>query len=111
MNDPYSVLGLTPGAAQADIRRAYLDLVRAHPPEREPETFKQVRAAYEHLCTVDAQSETDLFLLQAPPAWKPPRADPTFDLAFHPEDALAALQAWDDLGRADFSADFREVTL
>jgi curved DNA-binding protein CbpA len=111
MSDPYSVLGLAPGAAQADIRRAYLDLVRAHPPEREPEMFKRVRAAYEQLCTADAQAETDLFLLQAPPAWQPPRTVPTFDVAFHPEDVLTALQAWGDLGCTDFSADFREVTL
>lgn len=33
-DDPYAVLGVTPDAGDADIRRAYLALARAHHPDR-----------------------------------------------------------------------------
>lgn len=109
ITDPYVVLGLERGASQAEIRRAYFDLVRQYPPEQEPQTFQIIRAAYEKLRTPEVRAETDLYLLQAPPAWQPPASTPDFDLAFHPEDALAALRYWGDLGRSDFSDEFREV--
>ena len=109
MSDPYRVLGLQPGASPQDIRRAYFSQVRAHPPEKEPEAFKAVRAAYEKLCELPDQC--DLFRLQEPAGWNAHHALPAADVQFHPEDALAALQAWGDLGRRDFSDDFREVNL
>jgi hypothetical protein len=42
------VLGIDadPGA---DVRRAYLRKLREHPPERDPEGFQRIRAAYERL--------------------------------------------------------------
>ena len=49
MNDPFNVLELTPTAAPAEIRRRYLELVRRHPPEREPKRFAEIRAAYDAL--------------------------------------------------------------
>ena len=36
MNDPYRVLELTPDAGETEIRRRYLELVRAFPPTRHP---------------------------------------------------------------------------
>jgi DnaJ-class molecular chaperone len=47
--DPYQVLGLEPGSDDARIRRRYLDLVRQHPPEREPQRFATIREAYDQL--------------------------------------------------------------
>ena len=47
IDDPYETLGLTPDADEAAVRRRYLELVREFPPERAPERFAQVRAAYE----------------------------------------------------------------
>lgn len=110
-SDPYAVLGLERGADQAEIRRAYFDLVRQYPPERDAETFKIIRAAYEKLRTAAVQAETDLFLLQTPPPLSELWLSVKFDLRFHPEDALLALMGWCDLGRADFSDDLREVPL
>jgi curved DNA-binding protein CbpA len=110
-SDPYLVLGLEHDAPQLDIRRAYFELVRRYPPEKEPEVFKTIHAAYEQLRTAAAQAETDLFLLQAPPDASTLPSDPTFDLAFHPEDVLLALRGWGDLSREDFGDDFREVDL
>ncbi|MDZ7619468.1 MAG: J domain-containing protein [Patescibacteria group bacterium] len=49
MNDPYEVLGLEHSADTDSIRRRYLELVRCHSPEREPERFAEVRAAYDAL--------------------------------------------------------------
>jgi curved DNA-binding protein CbpA len=64
---PYQVLGITREASEAEIKRAYFSLVREHPPERDPEGFKRVRAAYEKLRTVNQRAETDLFLVEDQP--------------------------------------------
>jgi len=110
-SDPYLVLGLERNASQPDVRQAYFELVRQYPPEKEPETFKIIRAAYEKLRTAAAQAETDLFLLQAPPDARALPGEPALDLAFRAEDALIALRGWGDLAREDFSDEFREVAL
>ncbi|HEY0523746.1 MAG TPA: J domain-containing protein [Stellaceae bacterium] len=47
MADPFSVLDVDEEADDETIRRRYLALVRRHPPERDPERFRAVRAAYE----------------------------------------------------------------
>jgi curved DNA-binding protein CbpA len=49
MSDPYEVLGLTTTASETEIRQRYLELVRSFPPDREPERFSEVHAAYEAL--------------------------------------------------------------
>ncbi len=49
MNDPFEILGLAPGAGDDEIRRRYLELVREFPPDRAPEKFAAVRAAYDEL--------------------------------------------------------------
>ena len=46
MNDPFEVLGLTPDAGETEIRQRYLELVRAFPPDRAPERFAAIHAAY-----------------------------------------------------------------
>lgn len=45
----YEVLGLSPGADAADIKRSYFRLVRTYPPEKDPEKFQEIRQAYEML--------------------------------------------------------------
>lgn len=49
MNDSYETLGLTAEAGEAEIRKRYLELVREFPPDRAPERFTAVHAAYESL--------------------------------------------------------------
>jgi curved DNA-binding protein CbpA len=49
MADPYETLGLAAGADDTTVRRRYLELVRQHPPERSPEKFAAICAAYEEL--------------------------------------------------------------
>lgn len=87
LDDPYEVLGVGREADQAQIKRAYFKKVRTHTPEHAPEKFQQVRSAYERLRTPERRAETDLFLLQPPPA-TPNRRAPSYDLSVHLEDVV-----------------------
>ena len=49
MTDPFEVLGLQKHASEGEIRQRYLELVRAFPPDRAPERFAAVHAAYASL--------------------------------------------------------------
>ncbi len=110
--DPYRVLGLKRGASHEEIRRAYFRQVREHPPETDPEQFKAIRAAYEQLRSAEQRAATDLYLLQEPPPWQPPKhRQDRFDLHLHPQDILAAAKAFTDLVRDDFRDDYKPVHL
>jgi len=41
-----SLLGVSADASETQIRAAYLEQVRQHPPDAEPERFEQIRDAY-----------------------------------------------------------------
>jgi len=110
-SDPYVVLGVARTAGTAEIKNAYFALVRAHPPEREPALFKQVRAAYERLRDPEQRAATDMQLLETWVAPARKRRAPRLDLALHPEDVLAAARALTDLDRTDWREHFRKVTL
>ena len=109
--DPYAVLGLPCTATAAEIKQAYFALVRAHPPEREPDTFKRIRAAYERLRDPERRAETDMLLLQDWPAPTRKRRQPALDLALHREDVLAAARALTDLERRDWREHVGKVRL
>jgi curved DNA-binding protein CbpA len=47
--DPYQVMGIDPSSDSETIRKRYLALVREFSPERAPERFAEIRAAYETL--------------------------------------------------------------
>jgi len=49
MNDPFAVLDLPEDADDQAIQKRYLALVRRHSPERAPERFAELRAAYERI--------------------------------------------------------------
>lgn len=55
MNDPYSVLGLSPSASEEEVRKAYRALVKKYHPDLNPgdaaaaEKMKEVNAAYEQI--------------------------------------------------------------
>ncbi len=51
MISPYIVLGVSMDADDDAVRQAYVDAVRRHPPERDPDGFRRVRAAYERIRT------------------------------------------------------------
>jgi curved DNA-binding protein CbpA len=108
--DPYAVLNVPPTATLDEIKQAYFALVRAHPPEKDPAAFKQIRAAYDCLKTPEKRLETDMLRLEA---WPEPELDAPapLDLAVSPEDILLAARAFSDLARTDWREDFREVKL
>lgn len=110
LTDPYAVLELTPAASQDEIKQAYFRLVRAYPPDREPEKFKQIRAAYDQLKTPEKRRETDMLrLADWPEPELPSPAPPDFTVAA--EDVIRAARAFSDLARTDWHEDFREVRL
>jgi curved DNA-binding protein CbpA len=57
--DPYEVLGIDNDSSADAIRRAYYRRVREHPPEKDPEGFKTVRAAYDLLSDATSRSNYD----------------------------------------------------
>jgi curved DNA-binding protein CbpA len=61
MNDPYEQLGLSPSADETEIRTRYLELVRQFPPDRAPEKFAEIRAAYDALRDPVSRLEARLF--------------------------------------------------
>lgn len=61
MADPFEVLDLPKHAGEGEIRKRYLELVRAFPPERAPERFAAVHAAYQALRDPTARLEAQLF--------------------------------------------------
>jgi len=108
-NDPYAVLGIERTNDEAAIKRAYFRLVREFPPEREPEKFQELRAAYDQVKTAETRAQTDLFLLQPPPPM-PRRRKLAYDLDVHPEDIVAlALEL--KLAGLSFQEDFHEPEL
>ena len=40
------VLGVAPDAEESDVRRAYLRLIREHPPDADPVQFERIRDAH-----------------------------------------------------------------
>lgn len=64
-NDPFQTLGLEPNANDAEIRARYLQLVRENPPDRAPERFAQIRAAYDELRDPARHLSAQIFRLEA----------------------------------------------
>ena len=61
MDDYFEVLGLTKDASEAEIRQRYLELVRAFSPERAPERFAAIHAAYSALRDPTKRLDSQLF--------------------------------------------------
>ncbi len=66
MIDAYRILNLSPNADDAAIKDAYMTLVQAFSPDRYPEIFKKIRAAYECIATAEKRLEHNLFDLSLP---------------------------------------------
>ncbi|HMV82169.1 MAG TPA: DnaJ domain-containing protein [Blastocatellia bacterium] len=62
-DNPYKTLGVERSASEAEIKQSYFALIRQHSPERDPEGFKRIRAAYEKLRAGGDRAQTDLFLI------------------------------------------------
>ena len=45
--DPFQILGISPDSSEGAVRARYLELVKQFPPERDPDKFREIRAAFE----------------------------------------------------------------
>ncbi len=85
MQDPYLLLGADRQADDEAIHAAYLEAIKACPPERAPEHFEALRQAYEAIRTQRRRLARELFdttpagaldiLEQAAPRRPPGRPD------------------------------------
>ena len=57
----YRMLGLAPGATDEQIRGRYLEMVKKHSPEHDPERFQDINHAYERIRDQRARIHNDLF--------------------------------------------------
>ncbi len=57
-NSAHQILDVKPDANAEEIRKAYLSLVRKHPPDREPDKFREIHSAYQMLNDPMVQAET-----------------------------------------------------
>ncbi|MEX0669532.1 MAG: J domain-containing protein [Pirellulales bacterium] len=79
---PHLVLGLAATATAEQARAAYLEAVRRHPPDREPERFRELHAAMQAFCDpverarqalVPPRQRPDLVGIVAAATARPPR--------------------------------------
>ena len=66
----YLTLGLSPDVPHDAIRRRYLELIRAHPPSRDPERFQRIAVAYEALQDQRSRVRTAIFGVAAYGDWE-----------------------------------------
>ncbi len=64
MSDPYETMGLARNAGETEIRHRYLELVRQHPPDRDPERFAAIHQAYEALRDPSRRLFDQLFAIE-----------------------------------------------
>ena len=64
-DNPYTILGVTKDATDAEIKRVYRKLARQYHPDRNPndaaaeEKFKSIQSAYDNIGTKDSRKEYD----------------------------------------------------
>jgi len=78
--NPYVILRVAPSATDAEIRRTYLEAIRAFPPEREPEQFQKIAHAYGQVRDEAARLKYRLFD-QTPGGTRPGEALSAFCMA------------------------------
>ena len=66
MPNPFDLLGVAEDASDDAIKKAYLQRVREHPPERDPDRFQAIRAAYEAIKTRKDRLSYRLFHQEPP---------------------------------------------
>jgi hypothetical protein len=88
--EAYASFGVEPGADSETVRRAYRRAVLEHPPDRDPDGFRRIRAAYELIC--DPAKCAEEILLDPSPRIAPPKAPDAPVIA--PGTAAVALMRW-----------------
>lgn len=118
--DPYALLELMPNASEADIKQAYFRMVRRHPPERDPQTFKQIRAAYDALKDPQNRLAVDMLRIETWPQESAAEKKPARSKARKSsgdalpnqvamQDVQRIARAFTDVARRDFREDYKPV--
>jgi curved DNA-binding protein CbpA len=68
MENHYTLLDISPGAAPAEIKAAYHRQIKAFPAHQYPQEFKSIRAAYEALRQEAKNTDGDFLKIQPAPA-------------------------------------------
>lgn len=107
---PFEILGVRYEATDEEVRSAYFAQIKAHPPERDPEGFKEVRSAYEKIRTQKSRAD---FVLSTPHV--PPNVEACFGtqridgLEPREEDLFAAVLSVTELKRTSFVSDLADL--
>jgi len=70
VEDPFRVLDLPSDADGEQVRRRYLELIRQYPPDREPEAFQRIHAAYQRASDPLVLANHLLSMPSEPESWE-----------------------------------------
>ena len=60
MRKDYEILGIEENADERTVKKAYFKLIRTYSPEKDPERFQEIRAAYERLMENEEHPESSV---------------------------------------------------
>jgi DnaJ-class molecular chaperone len=107
--NPYKILDISRDATDVEIKKAYFKKIREFPPEKDPEKFKEIRAAYEQIRSSTSRAEADLFIVKETEIKLPPKRA----LSVQPPGRDQVLKMikllYGDHYRTVFTDDFRDV--
>jgi DnaJ-class molecular chaperone len=106
--DALDVLGVTCPISEGDLRRRYLELLKQHPPEKDPEGFKRIRAAYDALRRPAEQARLTLERIEQPPEALSQKAEEAGGPLGVSATWWLDADPWSDLTRFDFPEDQRD---
>lgn len=109
MLNPYAILGVSRQASDAEIRQAYFKLVRQYPPEKDPNKFKEIRAAYDSLKDETARMNTYLTHFEEPDTGFTALERRALPAKVEFRWILLGDERFSDLRRTDFEADKHDV--
>lgn len=110
MLNPFDVLDVDEDASDADVKKAYFQMVRQFTPEKHAERFKQIREAYDLLKDPSQRLEAEVFNFTKPSSIPESEVASTPPIQLDGDVFLAWVkQTLTDLERTDFTSDFNEV--